>query len=483
MAFWAQLKTAFGFMNWVKKRLPKGTPPELQAYRSEGAKTAIVFIHGFGGKAVKTWGNFPEMLAADTRLDGWDIFNLGYNTGLAPDILRKIWSADPNLDELARFLSTQAGASTLGSYEALVLVAHSMGGLIAQRALLDDRSLERRVRHLFLFGTPSGGLASAARASAWKDQLKNMADDGKFVQRLRREWRQRFSDPNFCLWVVAGDKDEFVPDNSSLAPFPDGDSEEGCVPGNRVHKRIVAGNHLEIVKPSDSATGRLSIDIVIGGIAGDAPATGPANAARVAVAQGQFQKVIDQWGDHPGDLDQAALVDLALAHDALGHHSQAMKVLADHATSTDAQGTLAGRYKRRWLLERREADADRALELYQDAYDSADDDEQALYHGINVAFMHFAFKNDQAAAKDMAQKALEHAGKATKDIWSLATEGEANLYLGNNEAAIEKYRAALAANPDPREVESMYAQAGAVADRMKDEDLVTEIERIFRPVA
>jgi pimeloyl-ACP methyl ester carboxylesterase len=46
----------------------------------------------------------------------------------------------------------------LDRYESLALIAHRMGGLVAQQALLDDPLLVGRVRHRILFGTPSGGL-------------------------------------------------------------------------------------------------------------------------------------------------------------------------------------------------------------------------------------------------------------------------------------------------------------------------------------
>jgi len=452
----------------------------LHAYRNDGADAAVVFIHGFGGKAVGTWGEFPELLATEPRLNGWDIYNFGYSTGLAPDILRRIWSSDPDLDELAVFLSTNAATGDLGGYGALVLIAHSMGGLVTQRALLNDQELSGRVRHVFLFGTPSGGLAKAAMGRKWKAQLDNMAKGGEFVTRLRSEWDDNFDKSTFCLWVVAGDKDEFVPDDSSLDPFPTFDGDNDCTPETRVQKRIVSGNHLEIVKPSK---GSLPAAIVIEGIAGGKTTGGVNNAARVAVAQGKFQEAIDRFGDHPQDLDQEALVDLALAYDEMKQPDKALETLELHGKSNDAKGTLGGRYKRRWLFDRRQSDAEHALELYTTAYESAaaePNHEDAYYLGINVAFMHLAFTKDKAKTAEMATKAMEHAGHADAGMWRSATEGEANLYLGNFDAALESYKAALAADPQPRQVESMYAQAGAIAERLGDAQLEANIEALFR---
>ena len=480
MGFWEKAK---GWLGGDKPVSPDET--ELLAYRKNGADTAIVFVHGFGGSATNTWGIFPELVAGDPRLKDWDIFNLGYSTGLAPDILRRIWSGDPSIKELSGFLISQALSPTLGGYDALVLVAHSMGGLVTQRALLDSGGLKNRVRHVFLFGTPSGGLAKASLARKWKAQLEDMADDGDFIGKLRQDWDQLPDEPGFCLWLVAGDKDEFVPDDSSLGPFPTADAGTQCVPGSRIQKRVVAGNHLEIVKPSQEGTGRLSADIVIEGVVGGAAAGGPANAARVAVAQGEFQKVIDDWGGHPDELDQAALVDLALAYEVLGQPEEAMRILETRPElSTDAMGVLGGRYKRRWLIGRRQEDGDRALELYRSAYDRAVKDENdvdAYYLGVNVAFMHLAFTKNQQEVDRMARNALDHAGESPENMWRLATQGEALLYLGKEDEALTAYRAAVAKGPDPRQMESMYSQAGAIAGYLDDEGLAAGIEAIFRP--
>jgi len=456
---------------------------ELVAHRDNGAAAAIVFVHGFGGSANSTWGGFPDFLAADARLNEWDIYNLGYNTGLAPDILARVWTADPSITELSQFLSAQTSSSRLKDYGALVIVAHSMGGLVAQRAILDDRTLRGRLTHLFLFGTPSGGLSKASMGRFWKRQLRDMADDGEFIRLLKQDRDQLLTDPGFCLFVVAGDKDEFVPDDSSLGPFPTAELGGGCVDGNGVQKRVVTGNHLEIVKPSAQGTGYLPVDIVVEGIVGGAAAAGPANSARVAVAQGDFQKVIDKWGDHADELDQDALVDLALAYEFRGDKARAMEILEIRPElSTDAMGVLAGRYKRRWRMDRRQADGDRALELYAQAYEIADGagvHPQAYYLGVNVAFMHLVYTKRDDEMTAMAQAVLGHTGQAPEDMWNLASQGEALLYRGDTEAALAAYRSAIAKKPDPRQLESMYSQAGAIADHLGDDELSSAIEELF----
>ncbi len=85
---------------------------------------------------------------------------MGYATKLVPDIVG-IWKANAPIDRLAGMFYTAAMYDQLGAYKSLVIISHSMGGLVTQRALVDHEDLAVRVSHVFLFGTPSGGLKKA----------------------------------------------------------------------------------------------------------------------------------------------------------------------------------------------------------------------------------------------------------------------------------------------------------------------------------
>src|SRR5207244_2009286 len=151
--------------------------------------------------------------------NNWDIFTIGYATTLLPDIVG-IWSADPDLPILATMFATQLQMPPFSDYASLALIAHSMGGLIVQRALVDSPDLAPRVRHVILFGSPSGGLRKAGWAQFWKRQLKNMAAESPFIKDLRKEWKELYGAKRpFNLLTVAGASDQFVPPESSLEPF------------------------------------------------------------------------------------------------------------------------------------------------------------------------------------------------------------------------------------------------------------------------
>ena len=223
--------------------------------------------------------------------------------------------------------------------------------------------------------------------------------------------------------------------------------------------------------------------IVRKGIAGNL-----ANSALVALELGDFQKVVRQLLPLADELDGPARVRLAIALDGLGRRDDAYKMLArDGALGTDEIGTLAGRLKRRWLFSgRRRADADNAEQHYAKAYALArerDDLRQAYYHGINLAFLAFVFHDDRKLARRRAQEVLDvcrrsrAAGEA--DEWLSATEGEAQLILGDADAAFAAYEAFVAAGNDPWKVGSTYLNARMIAAELGDRALARRLGEIF----
>jgi tetratricopeptide (TPR) repeat protein len=334
---------------------------------------------------------------------------------------------------------------------------------------------------VFLFGTPSGGLAKASLARWLKPQLRDMSKKGEFILKLRAEWDKQFSHVRgkslpFMLSVVAGLRDEFVPSESSLDPFP-------------MNVRfVVPGNHLEIVKPS--AADHESVQLVVNRLVGNAAPEGPWNAARVAIESRDFYHAINLLETREAELDPEGLVQLALSLEGVGRQDDAIAVLARHGTSgTDAMGVLAGRLKRRWLLSHGAGDAASARKYYAEALAqalTAEDYAQAYYHAINIAFFQLFADKNRVTARATAEQVLEFCAKAKLEElagdrkWRLATEGEALLHLGRTDEAYQRYRQAVEQYVTPREVESMYRQAIYLSRGIGDEAMRRELTRIFR---
>lgn len=435
---------------------------------------AVAFLHGFSGDRDDTWDKFPTLLG--TQVADWDIFTIGYATTLLPDVVG-VWAADPDLPILATMLRTQLGISPFARYKSLTLIAHSMGGLVVQRALIDDPALDARVQHLMLFGTPSGGLRKAGWMQFWKRQLNNMAEGSKFISDLRHDWAQRFGrTPSFDLVVVAGASDQFVPPRSSLEPFDPG------------YQRVVAGDHLSIVKPAGADSPSLSLVTTTLSV-GAAPQ--PDAAARLVLASERAApdaaSLVGSLEAGDRNLTVKEIVNSALALERAGRRDQAIELLERHRKlGTDVQGTLGGRMKRLWLESEDPHHAARALELYQGALEQAvanKDDEQIYYQAINVAFFKFVVYDQPEEARRMAQLAVEHAELAGESVWTVATLAEANLYFGRLDQALALYGKLLRMNTEPWQQASAALQASRIAGKLKDQKLAEKLEGLFTPGA
>jgi pimeloyl-ACP methyl ester carboxylesterase len=454
----------------------------LNSIRADRNAVAFLFVHGYSGNLEATWGEFPSFLKQEPRLHGWDIFSLGYTTSLYPD-LRNLWSAKPSIVTLADLFRTHLSYGTLTRYRQVAVLAHSMGGLLVQRAILDDANILDRTSHVFLFGTPSDGLRKAAWFKFWSRQVQDLGRDSELMQDLRARRSAVFANPRFEFATIAGDTDDFVPRESSLDPFE-----------RRFH-RVVPGNHIEIVKPMNATS--VGVQVVIDTITGNAAASGPWSAERVAVERGEFHQAIAKLEPAAARLDPHALVQLALAMEECGRSADALHLLERYGGShTDPKGVLAGRLKRRWQHERRKEDGTRAREIYAEAYDVAaaapePDDPQAFYMAINVAFMELALDPASPAARQRSEawatKALDHTQRSPADKWRMATEGEANLILGKPDVALRSYRMAIALQPTPRELSSMFQQAYHIADLLYppapggSDPMADRLDELFRP--
>lgn len=107
-------------------------------------RAAIVFVHGLGGSPVGTWGDFPSLIIDSPRFQAFDLYFYSYRSVssqigiLASEcdyLIRNLWLLRQALLAGSEKLSTSGGES--GTYEKLVVVAHSLGGVLARQAALD----------------------------------------------------------------------------------------------------------------------------------------------------------------------------------------------------------------------------------------------------------------------------------------------------------------------------------------------------------
>lgn len=134
-------------------------------------KRLVVFVHGFGGRAERSWRGFLNARrSSDPQVAAWfaesDLLFAGYRSHqdsiqAVADRLRS--RASDYFPERHRE-ATEGGASD-GHYDEILLVAHSLGGVVVRRALIDlsssgdslvrDGLLAQRPR---LFSPATGGM-------------------------------------------------------------------------------------------------------------------------------------------------------------------------------------------------------------------------------------------------------------------------------------------------------------------------------------
>jgi hypothetical protein len=350
-----------------------------------------------------------------------------------------------------------------------------MGGLIVQRALLDFKSIAGRTSAVILFGTPSNGLVKAHTIRFWKRQLNDMAKGGPFIRELRADWTKQFEPKApFSFLAVGGERDQFVPPESSLEPFP------------KDQRAVIAGNHVTMIHPPKSDPN--VVDLVVRCIVRRKADGDIGDSALRAIELGDFQSIIPDDLEEAKKLDSKALVRLAIALDSVDRRDDAYKVLADrNDLNSDVLGAMAGRLKRKWLLSgRHQAHAEAAMAHYTKGYDlarEAKDLRQAYYHGINLAFLALVFQGERGDARNTAQEVLgicrECEAEGDADEWVDASRGEAELILGHDDRAFEAYCRFVAAGNDPWKLSSTYLNARTIAAEFGNRELARRLGQIF----
>lgn len=194
----------------------------------------VIFLHGFTGDYLNTWENFPALLEGDQILAHFDILMWGYPSNL--------FSFNPSIETLGRYIAERIEGLP-ERYKSLVIVAHSMGGLVSRAAVTSALTSNKRhsllrLKKLILFGTPNEGAEIAKLTSFWNQQGQEMEPSSEFIEELNDDWISLSHDFNLEIptTVLIGLEDSYVKPESAKSYFTD--------------VRIVEGNHVSMVKPS-----------------------------------------------------------------------------------------------------------------------------------------------------------------------------------------------------------------------------------------
>lgn len=173
-----------------------------------GNSNLLVFIHGYNGHPFSTWGETIEGLCQGPYkredlawLRQFDIMSLSYPTGLGHG--RSIKGA------ASRFKQPFKNEAIGRGYQNIYLIAHSMGGLVVQRALLDEiLSLGKhsqqndlpRLKAIIYFDTPHDDLTlrdentTAKWFLALESETSELKAGSAFRQKLHEDWVRSFAE-------------------------------------------------------------------------------------------------------------------------------------------------------------------------------------------------------------------------------------------------------------------------------------------------
>lgn len=443
---------------------------EVESWEREEGNNLLLFIHGFSGESKDTFGNIPIMLQSDSTFDGWAMKPLGYSHFVQPELGKDIWAGILDVDKIAGFLKTSI-INKFKNYDRIAIVAHSLGGLVAQKAILglekDDRN---KISHLIMFGTPSYGISPEVLTKQWNTKYSEMSSEGDFIKSLRKEWKDTFNDKYpFKLKVAASTEDEYVSIDSCHKPF------------GQEYREFVNKKHLMIVKPKDEKDDTYSL--ILNTLTGSKFFNQYTNKEEINLTLGKYDSVVKELLPRKDDLDKRGLTQLIFALEGLERKDEVYNILNTHPiaqSNTDLMGIIGGRHKRDYLKTYSYKSSQLSREYYSKALQiSVDNDShsQIYYHAINLAFLSIVTdpETGKSEMKKYANQALDATKHCDDDLWKYATVAEANMYLGNLDIAKEFYIKA-SENIPIREKLSMHtnAYAGYVALTNKDNDEFTQ---------
>jgi pimeloyl-ACP methyl ester carboxylesterase len=170
---------------WSLLREPKGG----------AGRSLAIFIHGFLGDHLTTWGRLPEMLqehaSSEVLLADWDFLFMGYPTRQIDSYL-----------QIAHLIATQwdkAATGKLpfgGAYKRFALLGHSLGTLGIRQLLcagvMQPPEMLKTLHSVTLFGTPLNGspLAAYGPAEFVGGAIANALKPGNPQFRMLRSWNE-----------------------------------------------------------------------------------------------------------------------------------------------------------------------------------------------------------------------------------------------------------------------------------------------------
>lgn len=209
----------------------------IEFVQKKGHKAIVLFVHGFmGGK--ETWQNtskryFPEMLLENEEIaESLDFAYFNYFSELLqktkPKLHLKLLRAifpnyiDPvknnvSVEELGELLASQIRYE-LRPYKEIIIIAHSMGGLISKSYILNElkESAETQVALFISLAVPHAGseFSTLGKLLINNIQISDLNPLSDIIKYLNHNWIKTSNVPTSKYFY--GHYDAVVPKNSAL---------------------------------------------------------------------------------------------------------------------------------------------------------------------------------------------------------------------------------------------------------------------------
>jgi pimeloyl-ACP methyl ester carboxylesterase len=221
--------------------------------RTRGQDRAIIiFVHGFGGNRYTTWGKFPQFMFADFPKENRPELDLGfyeYRTAFR----RLRFTKSITLKKEAGILADIV--RDLTDYRKIILIVHSMGGILAKAAITNligrndpnARTALKKIVGLIMLATPQAGSSWIPPFLAWlTNDTRVLANHNELLTDIDTVFNEhvisRVSDFRsdrilIPTWVVLAAEDLWVKTFSARLGM------------TSQQQKLVRGSHTEIVKP------------------------------------------------------------------------------------------------------------------------------------------------------------------------------------------------------------------------------------------
>lgn len=202
----------------------------------------IVFVHGLGGIIDETWGRFPEFLNQDKSIEH-KVLQYGY---MSPNILKQFYQPAPTILNIANGLLTDLKYKCDLNNDDIILVGHSMGGLVIKRLLLrlKAKGINHKIKKICFFDVPhdGAGLANVGKYVAPLNRhMKSLCLNSSDLDDLNDQWVDNDLDKVYDIISVIDANETVVSSMSSKSIFRSHEVET-----------INEVNHSTIVKPNSA---------------------------------------------------------------------------------------------------------------------------------------------------------------------------------------------------------------------------------------